>query len=67
MGHRVEQEASQSSSSTVVTSALVSSMGGDGLLFGGSTVPGVHDNVRSVANVTYVLMGLNVNDFEEVV
>ena len=67
MGHRVEQEASQSSSSTVVTSALVSSTGGDGLLFGGSTVPGAHAKVRNATNVTYVLMRHNVNDFEEVV
>ncbi len=63
----MEQEASQSSSSTVVTSVLVSSVGGDGLLFGGSTVPGAHAKARNATNVTYVLMGLNVNDFEEVV
>ena len=67
MGHSVEQQTSQSSSSTVVTSFLVSSTWGEGLLFGGSTVPGVHDNVRSVANVTYVLILPNVNAFEEVV
>ena len=67
MGHSVEQETSQSSSSTVVTIALVSSVWGEGLLFGGSTVPGAHANVRSAANVTYVLMFPNVNAFEEVV
>ena len=63
----MEQEASQSSSSTVVTSVLVSSTGGDGLLFGGSTVPGAHAKVRNATNVTYVLMFPNVNAFEEVV